>query len=142
MITDTDIAYIAGIIDGEGSIGVYKNKNTKRSQHQMQVRVAMREDHAVNMLVNIFGARYNNFRNKTGIVYRAVFTGPRAYEFLKLIRKYLRVKLDQANLAIEFYEICIGKSGKRTTDSQIDLRNKYEFRLKEMKKPNYQELAV
>lgn len=131
--SESDIAYVAGIIDGEGCIGIYRASRA-RSGHSLLIKVSMTEPHAIQLLIDSFGARANPYTNKFGVVYRAVYTGERAYKFLQLIVKYLRVKRAQAEAAMEFYTACMGRKGHVLSDDDVAVRAFYEHKLKAMKR--------
>ena len=124
-----DLAYAAGIVDGEGCIGIYGKVNT----HMLIVKVGMCEPQAVDFLIEKFEALSNPYNNRFGPVYRAAFTGPKAYAFLCLIRPYLRVKRTQADVAIEFWEGKGNYKGYKIAPEELARRVDYELRLKALK---------
>lgn len=129
--SETDLAYIAGIIDGEGCIGVYK---TAKNCNQLHVMVKMCDPEAVGAINDHFGSVCSGYVGENCYVYRVILTGQRAYDFLVSIRKYLRVKAEQADWAIEFFEECrVGKGTKLTPEMMIK-RQDYETILKDLKK--------
>jgi hypothetical protein len=82
-MNEIDLAYIAGIIDGEGSIGINKIKNyngTNTTYYRLLVQVCMVEGCIPQWLCDAFGA----------------------VSFLKVILPYLKIKKEQAEIAIEF----------------------------------------
>jgi len=96
------LAYIAGIIDGEGSIwvAVYKRKFTPL--HAIGVTVGMTDPQAVDLLQQVYPGSYNVRTIKSGkTMYRWCITAKKARRFLEDIYEYLRVKKEQARLAIE-----------------------------------------
>ena len=129
--TETDLAYVAGIVDGEGTIGIYESVN----QYKLFVSIKMCEKAAIDYIANRFYGVTNWYINDLNkYVYRVTFNGAKGYRFIKQIRKYTKVKTAQIDKAIEFYETC-GKIGRGTKllEEEIKLRKEYVLALKEMK---------
>ncbi len=118
-ISEADLAYTAGIIDGEGNIGIYPNTShlTKagKTVHRMRVRVTNTDEWLIHWLKE-------NYGGSIGVVDRGTLYGRNwkpawwwtlscnpALRFLKLILPYLRLKKPQAELAVRFQE---GKHGR------------------------------
>lgn len=128
--TETDLAYIAGLVDGEGSIAVYKNGRS----HRVQVSVKMCDSEAIEFL----GTRYDctvsfYISNLNKVVHKFYVGNGAAYRFLQNIRPYLKVKAKQADVAINFYENCGSVEGIRLTDEQVRFSEECCQLLKEMK---------
>lgn len=111
---ETDIAYIAGIIDGEGCITVsicspYLKHKEVSQVYAPIIRVAMTDKNIIYWLQNITGEgniyfiKSRNYRHKDIWDWR-LSTGNGA-RLLKQIKPYLKVKRLQAELFIELAEI-------------------------------------
>lgn len=136
-------AYLAGLIDGEGCIGIYNKKpaGTRKSPyHQLQVGVAMREPEGIGYMAE-FKKGYHSWKGcramSTGMIHEVKLYGRKAAAFLKEILPYLKVKRRQAQMAIEFYEVC--KFNQRglnhpITEQELARRNYYEMLLKAEKR--------
>jgi len=108
----TDIAYVAGIIDGEGSIGIYKKfGKDKRRYYQLTVQVSNSNEWLIRWLQMAFGSyayHHGHYscekikRNRE--IYTWSIVGNKAVDFLKTIHPYLRLKKPQAEIAIRFQE--------------------------------------
>lgn len=134
MPTDVELAYIAGIVDGEGYIGVYKTVYPSgRVLHLLTVGIKMCDPEAIGLIVDSFGGCNSGYENEKAFVYRVVFTSKKAYEFLKAIRPFLRVKAEQADWAIEFYEECRVGKGHPLTESDVNRRDDYAKILRDLK---------
>lgn len=97
----------------------------------------MREPQAVDFLIEQFGFKPSHFRNVTGRVYRAVLCGPKVKDFLLLVRSYLKIKRDQADVAIDYFAACPKCRGRQKLSSDaLILRQSFAQVLKDMKKPN------
>jgi hypothetical protein len=117
-----DLAYIAGVFDGEGYIGIY---GQAQKHHILTVGVKMCDPEAIGAIVEAFDGTNSGYENEHAYVYRVIFTAKRAYEFLKTIRPYLRVKSEQADWALEFYEETY--KGKGTILNADDLQKRDEY---------------
>ena len=98
----TDLAYIAGIIDGEGSICI---ADTARSGYVLVVSVGSTDEWLCQMLKMAFGGCVT-LRNKKEL-HRSAFWGwsmgsNKARAMLETVLPYLHLKRSQAELAIEF----------------------------------------
>lgn len=129
-VEETTLAYVAGIIDGEGYIGIYGGKQDK---HVLTVGVKMCDPEAIGVIVDNFGGTNSGYENEKAYVYRVILRAGKAYEFLKAIRKYLRVKAEQADWAIEFYEECWRGKGHNLTTGDLTQRSEYAAILKDLK---------
>lgn len=105
-LSKIELAYIAGIIDGEGYIGIYKRKN-KNSNYQYQIAISN---------TNFKLIRWINKKIKFGSVYylekkdnrkpqlKYTIHGNEAVLLLKNVLKYLIIKKKQAKIVISLSE--------------------------------------
>lgn len=124
-----ELAYIAGIIDGEGCIGVYPNGKN----HSLHVMVMMCDPEAIGEIYEHFGGTFSGYQGENAYVYRIIMTGDRAYQFLKTIRRFLRVKAEQADWGMEFHEECRTGKGFKLTPEIAEKQLEYAAVLKELK---------
>ncbi len=104
-----DLAYTAGIIDGEGAICIIKNKDsrcTRGYNYRLVVQVSMGEPEICNWLCNMFGGHLF-VQNRKYATYSVEITGwclsaRQSLRFLHLILPYLKGKRKQAQIAIKF----------------------------------------
>lgn len=104
----TDLAYIAGIVDGEGYIRIAKYKEEKNKsgyKYQLRIGVNNTNEWLIHWLYFNFGGsiylqehRANN-RKPLWFWYLA---SRKAQKFIELILPYLQLKRPQAELALEF----------------------------------------
>jgi len=110
MANELDYAYAAGLIDGEGCIGVYNQTcpTTKtRRRYILTLRVSMSNWESPLWMKNTFGGNYRSYTNLgygKKVMYTWSMSTKIAGEFLKRILPYLKVKQRQAELAIEFQD--------------------------------------
>lgn len=112
-LTQTEVAYLAGILDGEGSISILKMRMKRKSatywHYALQIRIASTHLPLIEWICDLVGGRIYEQTYVTrvqGNRKRAQHwhIGGRAdvAAFLRLVRPYLIVKAEQADLALEF----------------------------------------
>ena len=134
------LAYMAGIIDGEGHIGIYGSFNHKLSKHKSHyLRVSVGNN--CKELLDIFKAKLGGGLSseqppKGKLIWRWTITGNNAKQLLKDIYPYLVVKSKQASIGIEFQEKRTkrrtGKNGNELPESELKLREYYRLQLKQL----------
>jgi hypothetical protein len=100
--TPVDLAYAAGIVDGEGSIGWYKPK-TSKATYRVRFSVAMTDIEGPAHMAALFGGRIYEQGRKTGvgkIIYVWQLTCKDAANALEILKPYLKIKANKAELAI------------------------------------------
>lgn len=100
MQKSTDLAYLAGIIDGEGTITLTKN-NRSDAFRRIDVSVANTDRALIDWLKAEFGGKVRTRASrkshwKTGYEWRV--GADQALRLLKRIRRYLRIKRPRADL--------------------------------------------
>lgn len=103
-------AYIAGIIDGEGSLGIYKATPPKKMLKGV-VTVSMTEPHAVVLIKALYPESTLCFRKPTNypnakMQYTLQLNGNFAYQFLRDIKPFLIVKQRQCRLMLAWIVHC------------------------------------
>jgi len=99
-------AYAAGIIDGEGSIGIGHKSNS--NSYHLLVQVSMKIPTKVpKWLYSTFGGHYGEYAQGKnawgdGVVAKWSIHGSEAQEFISQILPYLIDKVDRAKLALVF----------------------------------------
>lgn len=103
-------SYVAGILDGEGTICLYHIKNKEAWQHSgLQVGIYGTSLKLMRWLISNFGGKFN-VRTKTKLSKKIQYvwnpSGRKNREkFLLGILPYLVIKTEQAKLALEFMRI-------------------------------------
>ena len=106
----TDIAYIAGIMDGEGCIHIKRHTKEPATQYTLQITVGSTQEWLCRYLQFSFGG---SVRQNLSVTKRIPPQKPfwvwrvsaaLAYNFLKIIYPYLHLKREQARIALEFQE--------------------------------------
>ena len=112
------LAYVAGIIDGEGCIGIHSNT----------VRVAVKQTNEwlIKFLKMNFGGHlvyqkhsWGNPRSKP--IWSWAVDAKKAHEFLQLILPYLQIKRPQAELALGFQKRRIRKGRAKRLTPEIKM---------------------
>ena len=109
-LTVADLAWTAGIIDGEGSIFVMTQKRKDRERdtnYVLRVSVQSTDPFMTAELKKMFldGAEFSvqrDNRPECSDTMKWQINGRRAAKFLRSILPFMRVKAEQAKLAIEF----------------------------------------
>lgn len=125
--SETDLSYLAGIIDGEGSMGIYNQKiRGKKISQLITLSIAMVRLEAISKLQKHFGGKIfiQTNRNPT---FRIKYSSRSAITVLTQILPYLKLKKRQAELCIDFYN----KFPNLSVDEKQDIifecqQNKYK----------------
>lgn len=122
MVTETEAAYLAGLIDGEGYIGIKKHK-AYRSQgrrspgYHARIQVRMVDEPAIAFLAETLGGRYyrekpHSKRGRPLYCYQA--SDAKAEHVLRTLLPFLRVKRLNAETALAFRKWQAGQRKHRT----------------------------
>lgn len=142
-LNKVQIAYIAGIIDGEGHISITRNKSNtcKRGyRHRVQIAVTNSEVKLMNLLKSWFDGHIAEVKMDENHYYQKQCYSWRTWavneqlEFLKNIEPYLFLKRKQAQICINFLENGgLGYKGVGVSDQEW---NRREQLCKEIQKYN------
>ena len=128
-----ELAYIAGIFDGEGSIGIRKQKGR---YYQLAIALGMTNEYIPNLLMFSFGGTvYKDIRPDPCQVFWVWHIASRkANVFLEAILPYLKLKRNEAELAIKFQRaFCYNYTGGKLSDEQLAVREAQRILMSEMK---------
>lgn len=141
-VETTDLAYLAGIIDGEGCIYISKHLDKRRitPTYLMGLRIVQAGDHGIKFLEDLKN------KYKVGKLQIQVKDNPKwsdlcswmigsndALKLLKAVYPFLIIKSDQAYFAIEFQLSMPGYGRKILDETEIIRREWYFNKLKSMK---------
>lgn len=135
------LAYLAGLFDGEGCIGLYNTRSRNDSRnvnYQLLMRVTQKSPLAVEVFLEVFGGQIYTLTNvgptKPGPYFTWRVTDKKAVAALKALQPYLREKLEQCKLALEFADVrAKRKRGTKLTDVELAVRDEYVVKLKQLK---------
>ena len=141
MTSSEILAYLAGILDGEGCIGLYNSRSrtdTRSTHFQLVVRVTQKSPQAVELLNQVFGGNMHTYTdvgpNKPGPYFSWRVTNNQAVGVLEKLQPYLREKRAQCDLALEFQaRRREHKRGTRLTAEELEIRLQYVDKLKQFK---------
>ena len=107
MVSETDIAYLAGLVDGEGYIGIKRtsHKNRVSPAYHARIQVRMVDEPAIAFLADTLGGTYHYERPHAARgrpLYCFQASDAKAEYILRSLRPYLRVKARNADTALEF----------------------------------------
>jgi hypothetical protein len=106
MLTDVELAYLAGFVDADGSIGVVTVAKTK--QYVGQIAVSNCNKAIIDLFVKHFGGRVRkrHWKNpKWKPNYEWKLTAKKAAFVIDAIRPFLFIKSRQAELVLELQNI-------------------------------------
>lgn len=129
-MTERELAYIAGIIDGEGSISI-ERRSTQRKYPTYSVTVTI-----VNTNVRLISWLYDRIggclinksvnpdrNHKAQFQIQLRHLGAEA--LLNSVREYLIVKGEQADVALALRKLFVGRGGKHTDGSRAAMEHLY-----------------
>ena len=108
MPADTDWAYLAGIIDGEGCINVSMNTG---GAFFLQLRITQKNRNDLTELQKRFGGSIYPKRRESSV--QLDWLGRKADVILRKVFPYLRWKIDEAELAIAFVSQVMNGAGQK-----------------------------
>ena len=133
----TDLAYMAGILDGEGSIVIAKQKRIRKARYnkpyyRLHCAVSNTNEDVITLFWLTFGGsksvrKQNGIRGKSPL-YSWDAVCKVAFNCLEQLLPYLRIKQRQAQLGIEFQKRrhpMTGSKGRKTDEEwALDEANK------------------
>ncbi len=141
MLKNTDWAYIAGIIDGEGCIGIRKNV-PELGRFKAVVTVANSNKLLIDYLYSLFGGSCNEYQDKrkykSGRYRKPVWfwrIGDKQAElFLRQVYPYLLIKKPNADLIFKLRETFGTYRGSHNgvPSNIIELRQQYSDEMQEL----------
>lgn len=129
------LAYTAGIIDGEGCIGI--NRGRRKGEciyHSLKIECAVTDRGVIEWLHRTFGgSTYFGKRPNRKPYYRWLISSKEGESFLRLIYPFLRIKRNQARLVFAFRKT-FGKPGAVIGKKKYDAREEFCVRLSAIKR--------
>jgi hypothetical protein len=134
------LAYLAGIIDGEGSIMLWKSNidPKRRGQFNLRVNVSSTDKCLMEWLFNNFGGHFyemNAPSRKAKPHWKQQYiwevSRPHMLNFLKSIYDFLVIKKERCKIAIEFRET-FAKRERNLTEDTFNIRFKLYEQIKHL----------
>lgn len=139
--TELELAYLAGAMDSDGSIVItrYEPKTTlpyTHPRHRLWLAIVGTNRKVVDLPLEVFGGLGyaqlpNSKHNRLHTLFRWQVDDRKAVTALEQLRPYLRLKEDQAWLALEFRANYLMHNPLRPED--VALRDGFYLALKQMK---------
>lgn len=135
-LTEQQKAYLAGLLDGDGSIGAYKaHATTSTSYNQLRIRLVITHKATAVYINKVFGGKLQEYGEKKHKrkhkVYYVIWSGQDAVDLAKLVKEYSIIKKAQFELAVQWP---VGRGqGIIPCEADIKLRTKIATRLKALK---------
>jgi len=112
MATETDLAYLAGLVDGEGCIRIkrtkaYKCQGRQTPGYHASISVRMVDEPSIAFLHETLGGWYylEKHRAKGRPMYCWQASDQKAATILRALLPYLRLKLDQAETVLALIDL-------------------------------------
>ena len=139
ILTDVQIGYLAGIVDGEGTISLGRTLKRRDWGYSMQVAVTNTNLKLLNWCKNITNiGTIDKASERIGPKRKQVYSWRVAYKdiplFLMTIKTHLIIKKEQAELMLEYFEKCRGTSNNEVPDEILILRSIIYEELRELNK--------
>ncbi len=117
MVDAKELAYAAGLFDGEGSISLVRQRKSRT--HSPQVSVASTDYEVVKWFQDRFGGSIvtkQPQKSNHSVSYDWRLADRRALEFLEIIRPYLVIerKIQRIDLLLNEYVACTPRNGRYT----------------------------
>ena len=143
---DEQLAYLAGFLDGEGSIAVGLNRNPNGDRRwYLRISCHQLDPRPLRMLAQRFGGsvrRHGYEARRHRQIYEWAVNSRQAYEALCALRPYLVVKAEEADAGIEFQTLLASRSVSRRvplSEAEQDARQALYEKLRLLKQRNYDE---
>jgi len=123
---ENKLAYMAGYVDGEGSIGIQKNEGREPPGYQHRFSVKSTDPRSVEWIKKNFSGEITPYEDKSKECaknYKWQISGRDAYKIIKNLRDYLMLKQEQADAVIDMYE--------RVTKKGFHIRPTWAVKLQE-----------
>ena len=142
MRTEVEMAYLAGLLDGEGHIGVTLTSVGKRGErwrtHYMCVTVSMSHLPVLEWLRETWpGGNLSPKKSQGYPMWTVRWQSAKAAELLREIQPYMRVKSMQAALAIQFADEIASRphQGAAITEPEWDRREALRISIQSLNRP-------
>lgn len=141
MATELEKAYLAGLLDGEGHIGVTLSKprgNGEWRTHALQVTLANTHIETLAWVKSVWGGTLHTRTQPCQRVPigNSQWTSAAAASLLKEILPYLRVKRSQALLGLQFAEMAQGPRTRFILREEWDQREQLRMAIRQLNRPD------
>jgi hypothetical protein len=138
-MTENILTYFAGFFDGEGYIGIAQRKGKISPRYQLDIGITSTNLWILQELKFKFGGSICK-QGKTTLTRHQAWAwrlfSNQACAFLKMILPSLRLKRNQAELAIKFQSNKKNTYWQRLTKEQLVIEEAQKILMKQLKNPN------
>ncbi len=130
----TELAYMAGIFDGEGCVQIVK-RTDRNGQHSLRVSLEMANEYIPSLLKFHFGGSVHKRDLQSRgwqTQWHWVAVSNRAKLFIEAILPYLKLKRNEAELGLKF-QSSMHTVGGRLTDGEVAVREAQRILMSKMK---------
>ena len=131
-----DLAWAAGIIDGEGCITLYKSRTNSGTAFVMKVTVTNTSMPMLSHLQVLFNCGYIGHKRRYSIRHKpcAIWevTTKNAERVLRLVQPYLIIKAEECRLALHSRTL-INPHGNNKRNKNIEVLNRLLVHIQELK---------
>ncbi len=141
LLSETQVAYLAGIIDGEGTIGIYGGNPSVPAYYHLVLIITNTHEALIDSIRGWIGGAKAPTKPRESVLspgWQLVLWQHRASGVIRLCRPYLIVKSAQADLALEFMENWVGFRGRSVPEAEVERRKAYALRMRDLNQPGYQ----
>ena len=142
-VSEIDLAYTAGLLDGEGCISISKQKPNGwgriNTSHRLFVKITIGQEEVLNHLRELFqiGSIHIQRHKRYNDGYAWWIASLQAVALLRLLYPYLRIKHKEADIAFEFAETYWQRgSSNRLPPKVVQERERLYLKLQKAK-PSY-----
>ena len=130
-MNEKEKCYWAGLFDGEGCISIRLNRPTQTSRHKTNLyalitKVTMCDKELVKQMQKSFGIghltinqRQESLRVKQRPALSWTCMSNDAMQVIIILKPYLRSKLNEAKIALDFMSLPSARRGRRRTDPEL-----------------------
>jgi hypothetical protein len=135
----TDLAYAAGLLDGEGTIFICRQKATAKGaisvSHYIQVSIVNTHKPTIEWTQKLLGiGKIIQTNQGKKPLYRIAFYSKEAIKVLKILLPYLKIKREQALLAIEFDKVRCHMNSVKSRQEELKKRDYYKLAIAKLNK--------
>ena len=137
----TDLAYYAGLFDGDGSVTLSAQKARGRciqTTYSLSADLASTNEWICQQLKFAFGGNITQYQPKNQrarMVWRWSIGSKNAQNFLEAIYPYLKLKKPQAEIAIKFQKHKAKRGGRKRGTEYIDFEKELKEAITRVNKP-------
>lgn len=134
MAKPHELGWVAGLFDGEGSLGIYRDKRSNSAK--LDVSLTMIDEAPVEVMYRLLGGTFATYQRPDRRTYRWAVYGKLATAPLLMIYPYLVLKKDQVKVALEFLQWQDERGSGTYTPVEYAKSEMYITLIKKLKEPN------